>query len=227
LTDGTTVRGQVIAGAGGPHDPLRRARWREQSLHVAVGFVLMEGDFPDRVELHFGSVAPGGYAWMIPKRGGANIGIGIQPRFARGRPLREFLAEFLARYDGRITYRGGGLLPMSGAIRRLVKPPHLLVGDSAGMVFPSNGAGIIPAMVAGRIAGQVIAEHVCDGTPLTEYERIWNAQMGREMQASQRAAWLGSVLFRIPDLLVNIALSRLSRPFVWRAITCQPTFGLF
>ena len=227
LTDGTTVRGQVIAGAGGPHDPLRRARWREQSLHVAVGFVLMEGDFPDRVELHFGSVAPGGYAWMIPKRGGANIGIGIQPRFARGRPLREFLAEFLARYDGRITYRGGGLLPMSGAIRRLVKPSHLLVGDSAGMVFPSNGAGIIPAMVAGRIAGQVIAEHVRDGTPLTEYERIWNEQMGREMQASQRAAWLGSILFRMPDSLVNIALSQMSRPFVWRAITCRPMFGLF
>ncbi|MEE3192460.1 MAG: NAD(P)/FAD-dependent oxidoreductase, partial [Candidatus Thermoplasmatota archaeon] len=222
-----TVRGQVIAGAGGPHDPLRRARWREQSLHVAVGFVLMEGDFPDRVELHFGSVAPGGYAWMIPKRGGANIGIGIQSRFARGRPLREFLAEFLARYDGRITYRGGGLLPMSGAIRRLVKSPHLLVGDSAGMVFPSNGAGIIPAMIAGRIAGKVIAAHVRDGTSLTEYERIWNAQMGCEMQASQRAAWLGSILFRMPDSFVNIALSRMSRPFVWRAITCRPMFGLF
>ena len=227
LTDGTTVRGQVIVGAGGPHDPLRRARWREQSLHVAVSFVIMEGDFPDWVELHFGSVAPGGYAWMIPKRDGANIGLGVQPRFARGRPLREFLAEFLARYDGRITYRGGGLLPMSGAIRRLVKPPHLLVGDSAGMVFPSNGAGIIPAMVAGRIAGQVIAEHVRDGTPLTEYERIWNEQMGREMQASQRAAWLGSILFRMPDSLVNIALSQMSRPFVWRAITCRPMFGLF
>ena len=227
LTDGTTVRGQVIVGAGGPHDPLRRARWRERSLHVVVSFVLMEGDFSDRVDLHFGSVAPGGYAWMIPKRGGANIGLGVQPRFARGRPLREFLAEFLTRYDGRITYRGGGLLPMSGAIRRFVKPPHLLAGDSAGMVFPSNGAGIVTAMVAGRIAGQVIAEHVRDGTPLTEYERIWNVQMGREMQASQRAAWLGSVLFRMPDSFVNIALSRMSRPFVWRAITCRPMFGLF
>ena len=227
LADGTTVRGQVIIGAGGPHDPLRRARWREQSLHVAVSFVLMEGDFPDRVELHFGSVAPGGYGWMIPKRGGANIGLGIQPRFARGRPLREFLVEFLAHYDGRITYRGGGLLPMSGAIRRFVKPPHLLVGDSAGMVFPSNGAGIVTAMVAGRIAGQVIAEHVRDGTPLVEYERRWEAQVGREMRASQRAAWLGTLLFRLPDPLVNLAFSRLSRPFVWRAITCRPMFGLF
>ena len=34
----------------------------------------MEGDFPDRVELHFGSVAPGGYGWMIPKRGIGSIG---------------------------------------------------------------------------------------------------------------------------------------------------------
>jgi len=47
LTDKTTVLGRVIVGAGGPHDPLRRARWRERSLHVAVSFVLMEGDFPD------------------------------------------------------------------------------------------------------------------------------------------------------------------------------------
>ncbi len=227
LADGSVVRGRVVVGAGGPHDLLRRTRWRERSLHVAVSFVLMEGDFPDRVELHFGSVAPGGYGWMIPKQGGANIGLGVQPRFARGRPLRDYLAAFLSRYGGRITYRGGGLLPMSGAIRRFVKPPHLLVGDSAGMVFPSNGAGIVTAMVAGRIAGQVIAAHVRDETPLAEYERRWDAQVGREMRASQRAAWLGGLLFRLPDSLVNLAFSRLARPFAWRAITCRPLFGLF
>ena len=39
------------------------------------------------------------------------------------------------------------------------------------MVLPSNGAGITIAMIGGRIAGQVISEHLKNGTPLSEYEK--------------------------------------------------------
>ena len=55
------------------------------------------------------------------------------------------------------------------------------MGDSAGMVLPSNGAGITIAMI-GRIAGQVISEHLNHGTPLSEYEKRWNKQIGRVMK---------------------------------------------
>ena len=71
---------------------------------------------------------------------------------------------------------------MSGTIKRFVKDNYVLVGDSAGMVLPSNGAGITIAMVGGRIAGQTIAKHIKNGDPLTDYEKIWRKQMGRVLK---------------------------------------------
>ena len=80
--------------------------------------------------------------------------------------MNQYADEFIEQYDGPITFRGAGSLPMSGTIKTFVKGHYMLVGDAAGMVLPSNGAGITIAMVGGRIAGQVIAEHLKDGTPL-------------------------------------------------------------
>ena len=169
---GGTYSAKVIVGAGGHNDPLRRDHWNESSLKIPVKFVLMDGDFGEAVELHFGSMAPGGYAWMFPKSSGANIGLGIQRSFSKGRSLNQYADEFISKYDGDISFRGAGSLPMSGTIRTFVKGNYLLVGDAAGMVLPSNGAGITIAMVGGRIAGQVIAEHLSAGTPLGELSLI-------------------------------------------------------
>ena len=60
----------------------------------------------------------------------------------------------------------------------------MLVGDSAGMVLPSNGAGITIAMIGGRIAGQVIAENISKGTPLEEYEIRWKKHSNLKCQMS-------------------------------------------
>ena len=112
----------------------------------------MDGDFGDAVELHFGSMAPGGYAWMFPKNRGANIGVGIQNKFSKNKNLNDLSNDFISRYEGDITFSGAGSLPMSGSIKTFVKGNYVLVGDSAGMVLPSNGAGITIAMIGGRIA---------------------------------------------------------------------------
>ena len=114
---------------------------------------------------------------------------------------------------------------MSGSIESFVKGKHLLVGDAAGMVLPSNGAGITIAMIGGRIAGQVVAEHLRDGTSLSEYEVRWEAQMGKVMRNSKRAFRLGSLLFRSPDWLLNLTFNRLTKPLIWRAVTCRPLLG--
>lgn len=217
---------KVIVGSGGTSDPLRRRFWTEESLNIPVKFILIAGEFDDIVELHFGSSAPGGYAWVIPKADGANIGVGIQRRFSRGRSLNEFAADFFANYRGRVTFRGAGALPMSGTIKSFVKGNHVLVGDSAGMVLPSNGAGITIAMIGGRIAGQVIAEHLRNGTSLSEYESIWKQQMGRQMSNSKRSMRIAGLMFRSPDFIVNMMFNRLLKPFIWRAVTGRARFGI-
>ena len=226
LRNGSTFSAKIIVGAAGHNDPLRRDFWDESSLKIPVKFVLMDGDFGDAVELHFGSMAPGGYAWMFPKSSGANIGLGIQRKFARGRSLNEFADEFISNYGGEVSFRGAGSLPMSGSIRNFVKGNYLLVGDAAGMVLPSNGAGITIAMIGGRIAGQVIAEHLSEGAPLMEYERRWNQQMGKVMRNSKRAFRFGNLMFRLPNWMLNALFNRLTKGIIWRAVTCRRMFWI-
>ena len=227
LRDGRIFNAKVIVGAGGHNDPLRKSFWEESGLKIPVKFVLMDGDFGDAVELHFGSMAPGGYAWMFPKNEGANIGVGIQNKFSKGKNLNDLTTDFVSRYDGEITFTGAGSLPMSGTIQTFVKGNYVLVGDSAGMVLPSNGAGITIAMIGGRIAGQVISEHLKNGVSLSEYETRWNKQMGKVMRNSKRSFILGSYILRLPDWVINLVFNRFTKPFVWRAITCRNLFFLF
>ena len=227
LSNGTTMRGRVIVGAGGHNDPIRKRYWDEESLNIPVKFVLKNGRHSDALELHFGSVAPGGYAWVFPKDSGSNIGLGIQRKMARGRSLEEYASDFIERFEGEEGFRGAGYLPMSGAVRTFVKGNYLLVGDSAGMVLPSNGAGITIAMIGGRIAGEVISEHLNNGTDLEEYEKRWESQMGDVMRNSKRAFTIGSIMFRFPDWVLNIAFNRLTKGMIWRAVTCRRVFWLF
>lgn len=227
LKDGRRLTAKIIVGAGGHNDPLRKAYWNESSLKIPIKFVLMDGDYGDAVELHFGSMAPGGYAWMFPKGNGANIGLGVQKKFCKEKNLNQLTDDFIQRYGGEVTFTGAGSLPMSGTIRTFVKGNYVLVGDAAGMVLPSNGAGITIAMVGGRIAGQVIVEHLDDGTPLNQYERRWKQQMGRVMKNSKRAFKLGSALLRMPDWFINLVFNRFTKPFVWRSITCRNLFFIF
>ena len=227
LRDGRRLKAEVIVGAGGHNDPLRRSHWEESSLKIPIKFVLMDGDFGDAVELHFGSMAPGGYAWVFPKEGGANIGLGIQRELSKGSSLNSLADQFISKYQGEITFRGAGSLPMSGTIQSFVKGSHLLVGDSAGMVLPSNGAGITIAMIGGRIAGQKIVSHLENGTSLHEYEIEWKRQMGSVMRNSKLSFMIGSWIMRLPDWILNMAFNPFTKPFVWRFVTCRKPFFIF
>ena len=227
LRDGREFTARIIVGAGGHNDPLRRIHWDESGLKIPIKFVLMDGDFGDAVELHFGSMAPGGYAWMFPKQGGANIGVGIQNKFAKGRSLNLFADEFIGRYGEDISFRGAGSLPMSGTIDCFVKDNHLLVGDAAGMVLPSNGAGITIAMIGGRIAGKAIVSYFENGASLHEYEVEWKRQMGAVMRNSKRSFRFGSWIMLLPDWVLNLAFNPLTKPFVWRFVTCRKPFIIF
>ena len=141
--------------------------------------------------------------------------------------INQLSNEFISRYGGNVTFSGAGSLPMSGTIKTFVKGNYVLVGDSAGMVLPSNGAGITIAMIGGRIAGQVISEHLKNGIPLSEYEKRWNKQMGKVMRNSKRAFFLGSFVLRLPDWMINTMFNRLTKFMVWRFITCRNVFVIF
>ena len=104
--------------------------------------VQAEGEFDPIMEMHFGGVAPGAYAWVLPKRSGANIGTGISPKYSEGKAtdhLQRFVEARGIKVHGRVT---GKYVPSKGPINRTYTETSLLVGDAAGHVMAVNGGGI-------------------------------------------------------------------------------------
>lgn len=95
----------------------------------------------------------------------------------------------------------------------------IAVGDAAGQVKPTSGGGIYPGLVSARIAGRVAAEAALAGdnsaSRLSEYDRLWREEVGRELVVGMRLYRLMQGLSaRETDQLLEL----LSRPKVVRAI---------
>ncbi|MHC5054675.1 MAG: geranylgeranyl reductase family protein [Planctomycetota bacterium] len=189
-TSSGQVHARVVIGADGPKSVVARSIGLREDARMAFGvqYVCSGGAFdPSVVEMHFGPVARGGYAWVIPKgESVANVGLG--GRTGSGRPAMmgdlDSFVKVLEERNGRRLERGrftAGLIPVGGPRRRTVLGNVLLAGDAAGHLMAANGGGIPTAMICGRIAGEVAAEHLGKGAPLSEYESRWRAAIGREL----------------------------------------------
>ncbi len=223
-----TIEAKVVIGADGPRSVVRKSLGLPDPELMAPCIQWgLSGDYEPVTEIYFGSIAPGGYAWVIPKCDGANVGLGIQKVYARD-TLRRMLDKFVARRGlGRRKrlWANGGWVPCSGPIHATVKGNGLLVGDAAGMVMCSNGGGIATAMLAGREAGAAAAEHVREGAPLARYETRWKREMGEMLVDSYVTKKWADLAFG-SDLLVELAMRVLGVPGILRAISCQPLYGI-
>ncbi|MDV2482825.1 NAD(P)/FAD-dependent oxidoreductase [Methanoculleus sp. Wushi-C6] len=179
------VEVRVVVAADGPLSPVCRSAGMERNALLAPAVTCrVDGEFGDRIRLYFGNrIAPGGYAWVFPKEGCANVGLGVQDRKT---PVPVLLDAFLARmgYSGRDVM--AGFVPVSGPIPETVRGNVIAVGDAAGHVVASNGGGIAPAMICGRIAGLAVARHLLHGEPLAAYEREWRSALGRELETAAK-----------------------------------------
>lgn len=187
VTDRGEYTADVIIGADGPQSIVSDSfpAFAPNRDLCPCSFVIAEGDFgkEEIIELWFQCRFPGGYFWLFPKNraGQANIGLGV-----RGYRVRKVLDEVLAEIEGqrrfRVRYRGGGVVPLGGLKKRLAWRNVALVGDAAGMVFPSNGGGTGLAMAAGKMLGTVLRL----GLPLEEYERRARSVFGKVLRNSLR-----------------------------------------
>jgi len=147
--------------------------------------VLAKGDFySEYIELWFESRFPGGYFWLFPKNrvGEANIGLGMRgPKNVR-QLLDRVIAEIRDHYGLEIIGKSGGAVPLGGLKEVVVHRHFALVGDAAGMVFPTNGGGTGLAMMAGKWLGEIIAAD----QPLSLYERKVNNILRPVLQRSLR-----------------------------------------
>jgi digeranylgeranylglycerophospholipid reductase len=225
---GARLEAPVVVGADGPRSIVRQKMgFADPEVICPCMFWDVKGDFEGVVDLYFGTVAPGGYAWMIPKDDGANIGLGVQPQMAGHVNLRPLLEKFAKKYDVQeVCTVGGGWVPASGPIPRTVKGRNLLAGDAAGMVMASNGGGVCVAMISGELAGQAAADTVQKGAPLEAYERAWREQAGPTLKYSLHSKRLADIFFR-NDRSLEWIMRVMGRRMMLRALACRPLLGVY
>ena len=220
-TNRGSYEGRVIIGCDGPRSTVAQSAGLPWPVSAPAMSTTAEGDFTDATEMFFGNLAPGGYAWIIPKAHCANVGLGTWERFHGN--LRSLYDKFL---DGRGIRGGkatGGYVPVLGPVDRTVAGNVLLAGDSAGMVMATNGGGINVSMLAGRIAGLTAADHLLDGLPLADYERRWRSQLYAPLAEGVRIKHLADRFFG-SDALLEASMILLGRRRMGRAIRCQRLF---
>jgi len=228
---GSTVRvgdeeisAKVIVGADGPLSNVGRWAGLEGPTKYSRCILCeIPGDFPPVVDMFFGNIAPGGYAWIIPKANCANVGLGVQKKF--GGSLKPLLLEFLKnnKLEDARSFSAGSV-PVSGPLRETVKGNVLVVGDAAGHIMATNGGGIPIAMVCGRIAGNAIASHILKGSPLSFYDTEWRKAVGKELDTAYRTKTLADLVFG-RDLALEMAMNLMGSDRMSKLIKCKPIIG--
>lgn len=226
VTSRGLVRARAVIGADGPHSAVGKT-WgfpSHETLFPALSLPI-QGSFEPVFEAFFGSVAPGGYAWIIPRKSDANVGLGVRPDLRReplGRTLRRFL-ESRGLKAG--TLPTGGYIPMSGPLPQTVKGTTLLVGDAAGQVLSTSGGGIFTAMMCGYWAGQAAARYVQGNGSLEEYETSWKRSLGGAFERGRLLFQAMANAFEDEEALEGV-FRTLGPEGLTAALRCQAPEGL-
>ncbi len=140
-------------------------------------------------------VAPKGYAWVFPKgEDCANVGLGISGDMSGdGHRAIDYLRAFIRdRFPtAGVLTEIYGAVPVCGPLARSTANGLILVGDAARQVNPLTGGGILYAMQAAEIAGDVIAKAIQEGDTsaerLREYESRCRSEFGKRLETGLRA----------------------------------------
>ena len=193
----TEIKADIVIGADGVESKVGRWGGIDTSLkpvdiNTCTQFLVSNIDAGEYNKFYIGEkYAPGGYLWLFPKGDRmANVGLGILgSKCGTVRPI-SLLHKFMETYmpQGKIIEMVVGGVPVSGPIKQTVADGLILVGDAARQSDPLTGGGIINAMDAGKIAGEVCIRAKEKGDysvkTLKEYEDRWRATIGKELSKS-------------------------------------------
>jgi digeranylgeranylglycerophospholipid reductase len=169
-------------------------------------------------------IAPGGYAWIFPKgEGVANVGLGVQAdlwsgaqatQMSDGAVLQTVLG-YLTRFieiDSRLAAGFpvnlvSGNVPVCPPPDSIVSNGLMVVGDAACQVDPLTGGGIINAMKAGKLAGEVAVASIERGDTsvmsLRQYQDRWEQTEGRRVRRNYRLRMKFPPSERVDDRFVR------------------------
>jgi digeranylgeranylglycerophospholipid reductase len=183
-----TIRSKIFIGADGATSTVARFVGRNPLKTIAaLQYEVVLSEPQNHVDVYFHKDYQGGYAWFFPKGKTANAGIGVVS--SKAPRLPDLLGNFLDFLRGsnklqeiQIVSKTGGLIPCEFYGKNLFKNV-LLIGDAAGNAHPITGAGILNAVIAGELAGRVVAEAIVkeDLGVLNNYDREWQETVGKSL----------------------------------------------
>lgn len=193
-------------------------------------------------------VAPSGYAWVFPwGRGRVRVGVGVIHPDSRERP-GDYLDRLMATADRwGVDLRGAqpiehheGLIPSERFAERFAGDGILGVGDAVGHASSLLGEGIRWAIVAGRMAGEVVAEALArddvSRRSLAVFEERWRARFGADLRLAHRvnrriASWSSAKWDRrlellkllTPEQFVEALKTNLTGGWLWKFLRAHPS----
>lgn len=158
----------------------------------------------EEVEVYFGDMAPGFFAWLVPVTPPI-ARAGLLSREKPGEYLKKWLehlksAKIIASADVKINYGAIPLKPLS----RTCGERMIVVGDAAGQVKPTSGGGIFYGLLCADIAAETLHGALADGDlsekRLARYEKAWRRKLGGELRTGY---WARKIFERMSNRQID------------------------
>ncbi len=219
----STIKASIVIGADGPEG--HTARWagldtkvplEEMESGAQYEMTKLKMENSEVIQFYFGSLAPGGYAWIFPK-GYDTANVGIDVSGAKGeKSAIAYLDDFIKNCDetknGEIVEINVGGNPLCGVFDEIIADNFMLVGDAAGCVSPITGGGIDTALESGMIAGRVAAKSIKEKDYSKEFLEEYEVYIEEHIRKKfRRLLSVRDFLFNLSDDDLNEYIGALSR----------------
>ena len=193
-TDGGELDSRLIIGADGHGSKVALSlgdNLPKEYLRGIEADVKHRSENNDIMTLRIGSeYAPGFFSWEIPFGDMVRVGLCISGG-SEGSPndhLKKLLkAAGIEKED--VVSKYAGKIPVGGRPRSYGERT-LLIGDAAGQVKPISGGGLYPICKAAPILANTVKESLredrTDAKKLSEYEKGWKKELGKEFSRGYR-----------------------------------------
>jgi geranylgeranyl reductase family protein len=180
---------------------------------------------PETLAVFYGYRGAHGYAYIFPKQGHVNVGIGYLLSYFQDQveePPYDLHKRFVGDLRERRMMDGESrrdhftpfLIPIGGPLRRTVDRRVLLAGDAGGFVNGFSAEGIYYAMVTGDLAAAAILGARREGRVVPapagrSYVRTWRQEIGAELRDS---VLIQRYLFHSAERMDRVVRGASSRP---------------
>ncbi len=234
---GHSFSAKMIIGADGAHSIVAKllAGFKIDRKHyggsVRAYYTNVKSIDTEENEVYVHKKVTPGYFWLFPvSPTEANVGLGMQSKYITSQKidLKSLFFRFIeespllqqklgsAQMLGKLEGFG---LPFYSKRQKVSGDRFLLTGDAASMIDPSNGEGIMQAMVSGRMAAEFtikcFEQNRFDEAFTQEYARLLHNRFWREMKIK---SLLVNTLANKPWLIYSGAYLCDKSPLIKRAI---------